>query len=208
MIDPALFKEGQRLPLIDVFYTIQGEGYHTGKAAYFIRLGGCDIGCRWCDTKFAWHPDLFDLTDIQDIVSSAATYPAKAVVVTGGEPLSYPLDKLAALLKKNDLESFLETCGAYPITGQWDWVCLSPKQHKPPLPELYQQADELKAIIETQDDILFAEACARKVRPNCLLYLQPEWRSFQDSIRMIVDYVKVHPQWQVSLQAHKFMKIP
>lgn len=200
--------EGKELPLVEQFYTLQGEGFHTGKAAYFIRIGGCDIGCRWCDSKISWSPGIHRMVPVQEIVDQVLATPARAVVVTGGEPTLYDLSPLCTALKKHRIETFIETSGAYQLTGAWDWVCLSPKRNVHPLGENYKRADELKAIIYEDEDIAWAEECAKKVNDSCLLYLQPEWSRYALNIDKIVDYAKNHPQWMVSLQSHKFMKIP
>lgn len=203
-----LFEGGKKLPLVEDFYTIQGEGYHTGKAAYFIRLGGCDIGCSWCDAKFTWNRHLHPLVSAGEIAERAVSFPARAVVVTGGEPSSYPLDYLCRLLRDNAIETYVETSGAYPLTGEWDWICLSPKRQSPPQPEIYARADELKVIIYDAADIEWAEENSRLVGDKCRLYLQPEWSRYEEIIPMVVDYVKINPRWNISLQAHKFMHIP
>ena len=200
--------DGTQLPLVEEFYTLQGEGYHTGKAAYFIRIGGCDVGCSWCDTKFSWQADLHPLTDTLKIVDNAVSYSAKAVVVTGGEPLSYNLDILCKGLKEHNVETYLETSGAYPLSGIWDWICLSPKKNLPPVPEIYSKADELKMIVQKEADFEWAEINRKKVSKNCKLFLQPEWSRYKEIIDPLVEYVKQHPEWQISLQAHKFMHIP
>ncbi len=200
--------EGEQLPLVEHFFTLQGEGYHTGKAAYFIRLGGCDVGCRWCDTRFSWDPGLHPLVETDRIVGYAVDSGSKAVVVTGGEPLMWNLDHLCNELKKHGISTFLETSGAYPVTGEWDWICLSPKKNMPPGEDVLTLAGELKVIIETEEDFDWAETCRRKVSKECKLYLQPEWSRFKDIIGEVVDYVKMNPAWSVSLQSHKYMKIP
>lgn len=199
---------GLKLPIIEKFYSIQGEGFHTGKAAYFIRIAGCDIACDWCDTKFSWnnHPEW--LMNIDEIVEIVTQFPAKAVVVTGGEPLSYNLDKLCESLKLNEIETYLETCGAYILTGSWNWICLSPKKQNPPLAEIYNKADELKVIIQSSEDFIWAEENAKKVNPDCKLFLQPEWSVFGEIIEEVVSYVKENPKWNISIQAHKYMHIP
>jgi 7-carboxy-7-deazaguanine synthase len=203
-----LFEEGRKLPLVEDFYTIQGEGYHTGKAAYFIRLGGCDIGCSWCDAKFTWNRHLHPLVITDEIVRRALEYPARSVVVTGGEPSAYPLEYLCNRLIDNGVETFVETSGAYPLTGRWNWICLSPKRNSPPLDDIYPRADELKVIIYDSDDLAWAEENAARVGKSCLLYLQPEWSRYEKNISGIVEYVKTNPLWHISLQAHKFMHIP
>lgn len=199
---------GRKLPLVEDFYTIQGEGYHTGKPAYFIRLGGCDVGCKWCDAKFTWNPKLFPPVDVDQIVDRASSYPAQAIVVTGGEPFLYPLDYLTDRLHAKGLKIFLETSGSHAPSGGFDWVCLSPKRQQPPVAEAYGLADELKVIIETEADFEWAEANAAKVGENCMLFMQPEWSRYEELIPQIVEYVKRNPRWNISVQTHKFMHIP
>lgn len=205
---PLIPADGSRLPLVEDFYTIQGEGFHSGKPAYFIRLGGCDVGCRWCDAKYTWNPKLYPPVDVAEIVARAAACPAQAIVITGGEPLLYPLGELTARLKAHGLEIFLETSGSHPFSGTFDWVCLSPKHRQHPLDEAYARADELKVIIESDADFEWAEACAAKVGGRCLLYVQPEWSVAGQMMPAIVEFVKANPRWNVSIQAHKYMHIP
>ena len=203
-----LLDEGRKLPLVEDFYTIQGEGFHSGKPAYFIRLGGCDVGCRWCDAKYTWNPKLYPPTEIHTVVDRAASYPARAIVLTGGEPLLYPLDPLCDALHDRGLEIFLETSGSHPFSGRFDWVCLSPKRQQPPLKEAYRQADELKVIIEDEEDFAWAEQNARAVSKKCRLFLQPEWSRSEEMMPKIVEYAKAHPEWSISIQSHKYMHIP
>jgi len=198
---------GELLPLMEEFYTIQGEGYHKGTAAYFIRVGGCDVGCHWCDVKESWNPDLHPPTDIEIIANNAATY-SKTIVVTGGEPLTWNMGPLTNKLKQKGLTIHIETSGAYPLTGDWDWICLSPKKRKLPTDEVYAKADELKMIIYNKDDFRFAEEEASKVGSQCKLYLQPEWSNRDKMVPLIVDYVMNNPKWVVSLQTHKYLNIP
>lgn len=202
------FEQGRKLPLVEDFYTIQGEGRHTGKPAYFIRLGGCDVGCAWCDARFTWNPRLFPLIDVDAIVERAASYPARSIVITGGEPLMYPLSYLTDKLYERGLEIFLETSGSHPISGSFDWICLSPKRQQPPLPEIFPLADELKVIIESEADFAWAEENAVKAEEGCLLYLQPEWSRYEQLVPVIVEYAKRNPRWNISVQTHKFMRIP
>lgn len=199
---------GALLPLVEDFYTIQGEGFHTGKPAYFIRLGGCDVGCKWCDAKYTWNPKLFPPTDIETVVRRAVECSAKSIVITGGEPLLYPLDPLTKRLKEEGLQIFLETSGSHPFSGTFDWVCLSPKRKQPPLPQAFDKANELKVIIETAEDFEWAEQNAERVSDKCLLYLQPEWSRSEVMMESIVEYAKSHPKWSISIQSHKFMHIP
>lgn len=196
------------LPLMEEFYTIQGEGFNTGKAAYFIRLGGCDVGCPWCDVKESWDAEKHPMTAADTIVQNAKKYPAKAVVITGGEPLIYNLDYLTAELKRNGIRTFIETSGAYPISGFWDWICLSPKKFKAPTPSVLAVADELKVIVFNQSDFKWAEEHAALVSADCKLYLQPEWSRANIVTPLIVDYVMQNPKWEVSLQTHKYLNIP
>ncbi|MCF8229877.1 MAG: 7-carboxy-7-deazaguanine synthase QueE [Bacteroidales bacterium] len=201
-------KDGRYLPLMEDFYTIQGEGYHTGKAAYFIRIGGCDVGCSWCDTKFSWNALKFPPVASDEVIKKIITCPARAVVVTGGEPSMYNLDYFTSELKKNNIQTFVETSGAYPLSGAWDWICLSPKKQSPPRKEIFSRADELKVIIHEDSDFAWAEENAKKVNNSCKLYLQPEWSVAPKIISRIVDYVMKDPGWNVSLQSHKYMRIP
>lgn len=202
------FCEGRRLPLVEDFYTIQGEGFHSGKPAYFIRLGGCDVGCSWCDAKYTWNPLSHPLVATDEIVERAASFEAQAIVITGGEPLLYPLDYLTQRLHAHGLEIFLETSGSHPLSGEFDWICLSPKRKQPPLAEAFAAASELKVIIETEEDLRWAEECAAKVGEKCMLFMQPEWSRSEQMTPTIVEYVKAHPQWNISIQIHKFMHIP
>ncbi len=204
----AIFEGGRKLPLVEEFYTVQGEGFHTGKAAYFIRIGGCDVGCSWCDTKFSWNAAWHPVVPAEEIVSHVMEHPAAAVVVTGGEPLMVNLDYLTGLLKEKGVETFLETSGVYPLSGEWDWICLSPKPHAPPRKEFLDQAHELKVIISTEQEIRWAGEISRKVSPGCRLYLQPEWSCREQMMPLIIDHVKQNPRWMISLQTHKYMRIP
>lgn len=203
-----LFEQGKLLPLMEDFYTIQGEGYNTGKAAYFIRLGGCDMGCWWCDVKESWDAALHPLTLSDAIIRRVMQNPARAVVVTGGEPVLYNLDYLCGKLKENGVVTYLETAGVRKLTGEWDWICLSPKKGSIPLLEYFSVANELKVIIHQESDLRWAELNAEKVHSSCHLYLQPEWSKYNLILPLIVDYIKVHPAWKISLQTHKFMNIP
>ncbi len=198
--------QGTLLPLMEEFYTIQGEGYHKGAAAYFIRVGGCDVGCHWCDVKASWDASTHPPTEIQSIVENAAKY--KTIVVTGGEPLMWPMGPLTQSLKNKGLQTHIETSGAYPLSGQWDWICLSPKKTALPLDEVYDQANELKVIVFNKHDLIFATEQAKRVHCDCKLFLQPEWSVREKVIPLIVDFVMENPQWKVSLQTHKYMNIP
>lgn len=201
-------EDGTLLPLMEEFYTIQGEGYHSGKAAYFIRLGGCDVGCHWCDVKESWDASIHPLTHADKIIENALQYPGKTVVITGGEPLIYNMDYLTKGLQKHGIKTFIETSGAYPLSGVWDWICLSPKKFKAPLVGITPLAGELKVIIFNKSDFSWAEQYAETVSNSCKLYLQPEWSKADEMIPLIVDYVKNNPKWEISLQTHKFLNIP
>lgn len=203
-----LLDGGRLLPLVEDFYTIQGEGFHSGKPAYFIRLGGCDVGCRWCDAKYTWNPKVFPPVDVDVIVERAVGCAAQAIVITGGEPLLYPLEILTSKLRERGLEIFLETSGTHPFSGEFDWVCLSPKRQMPPLAEAFGRAHELKVIVQSVEDFAWAEENARRVGRYCRLYLQPEWSVFEDIMPEIVEYAKANPKWSISIQTHKFMRIP
>lgn len=196
------------LPVMERFYTIQGEGFHQGKAAYFIRLGGCDVGCHWCDVKDSWDADKHPQLDINDITSEAARYPGKIAVITGGEPLLHQLDTLCKALHKKGLHTHIETSGSSPLSGSWDWITLSPKKFKAPLPEVVKQANELKVVIFNKSDFAWAEKFAAQVNKHCKLYLQPEWDRSAEMTPLIIDYIKEHPQWELSLQIHKYIQVP
>ena len=198
---------GHALPLMEAFYTIQGEGYHKGSAAFFIRIGGCDVGCHWCDVKESWDANLHPPTYIDEIVSQAKQY-SDTVVVTGGEPLMWNMSPLTEALQAAGMKTHIETSGAYPLSGVWDWVCLSPKKRMLPKPEIYKVADELKVIVYNKDDLQFAEKQAIGISKSCKLYLQPEWSKRDSAIPFIVDYVLKNPKWMASLQTHKYLKIP
>jgi organic radical activating enzyme len=196
------------LPLVEEFFSLQGEGYHTGKAAYFIRIGGCDVGCSWCDSRFSWNPNIHPMVNTDEIIEKALRSGTNSVVVTGGEPLMWDLDYLCKGLKKSNIKTFLETSGAYKLSGSWDWICLSPKKNMPPADEICGVADELKVIIQNSDDFEWAEKYRKMVNVDCRLFLQPEWGRFKDITPEIVSYIKQYPYWRMSLQAHKYMHIP
>jgi 7-carboxy-7-deazaguanine synthase len=200
--------EGIRLPLVEEFFSLQGEGFHTGKAAYFIRLGGCDVGCSWCDSRFSWNSNLHPMVETDAIIDHVVSSGTDSVVVTGGEPLMWSLDYLCSGLKKLKISTFIETSGAYPLSGEWDWICLSPKRNMPPVYEICKAADELKVIIEDKSDFEWAEKHREMVSNKSRLYLQPEWSRFETIIPEIVEYVKRNPVWRISLQVHKYMHIP
>lgn len=215
------------LPLMEAFYTLQGEGFHAGKAAYFIRLGGCDVGCHWCDVKESWSAEAHPRVAIEKIVANAAAFPARLAVVTGGEPLLHNLDELTRQLQVAGFQTNIETSGVHPLTGTWDWICFSPKKFKPPYRSnatatttasngsvatasnsVVAHADELKVVIYNKSDFEFAEQHAALVAKGCVLLLQPEWSRVHEMTPLIVEYVKNNPQWRISLQTHKYMDIP
>jgi 7-carboxy-7-deazaguanine synthase len=195
-------------PIVEHFYTLQGEGCYSGQAAYFIRLGGCDVGCVWCDTKESWDATAHQKFDIETIVNWVIDANAEMVVITGGEPLMHNLKPLTDAFAENEIGVNIETSGSHNFSGEFDWVCLSPKKFKKPLPEIYKKADELKMIVFNSSDFEFAEQEAKKVGEDCLLYLQPEWNKQETILPEIIAYIKENPQWQLSLQIHKMIKIP
>lgn len=196
------------LPVMESFYTIQGEGFHQGKAAYFIRLGGCDVGCVWCDVKDSWDADRHPKLDVENIVGEALKHPARLAVVTGGEPLMHDCSALTEYLHKAGFSTNIETSGSYPLTGKWDWICLSPKKFKAPLPEILPLANELKVVIYNKSDFAWAEKYAELVSSGCKLYLQPEWEKSALVTPMIIDYIMKNPKWEFSLQIHKYINVP
>ena len=198
----------EELPIMESFYTLQGEGFHSGKAAYFIRLGGCDVGCVWCDVKESWDANLHPKVSVQQLLSQVQENPGHLVVITGGEPLMHNLDNLTKVLKNHDLITNIETSGAHPLSGHWDWICFSPKKFKEPLPEFYDAANELKVIIFNKSDFDFAEKHAKKINKDCILYLQPEWDRKEQMMPLIIDYIKANPKWRMSIQTHKYLDIP
>ncbi|MEM9340790.1 MAG: 7-carboxy-7-deazaguanine synthase QueE [Bacteroidota bacterium] len=200
--DPAF------LPVMESFYTIQGEGFYTGSPAYFIRLGGCDVGCHWCDVKESWDASLYGWVAVSEMVSQAKASGAQLVVITGGEPLMYDLSLLTKELRKAGLKTNVETSGAHPLSGEWDWICLSPKKFKKPLDEFYNHLDELKVIVFNKSDFSWAQQHANKRSVESKLYLQPEWSKAKEMTPLIVDFVKENPKWQISIQTHKYIDVP
>jgi 7-carboxy-7-deazaguanine synthase len=200
------------LPVMEHFYTLQGEGFHQGRAAYFIRLGGCDVGCVWCDVKDSWdataHPAMSVDEMVDAVVKKTPAYKGGLVVITGGEPLMHNLDVLTAALHAKGFETNIETSGAHPLSGHWNWICLSPKKFKTPLQEVVPFANELKVVVFNQSDFVWAEQYAALVSPACKLYLQPEWDKAATVTPMIIEYIKEHPEWQLSLQIHKYINVP
>jgi organic radical activating enzyme len=207
-MDHKLLSLGIHLPIVEEFYTLQGEGLQAGRAAYFVRIGGCDVACEWCDTKESWNPSMFPPQPVDDLVERAAAYAAKAIVVTGGEPLTWNLGYLCDELKKKDMTTFLETSGSQELSGTWDWICLSPKKNAPPLPDIFAFASELKVVIHDDSDFIWAEENADKTAPSTALLMQPEWSRREIMIPRIIDYIMKNPKWRISLQTHKWLKIP
>jgi len=197
-----------QLTVMEHFYTLKGEGYHQGKAAYFIRLGGCDVGCVWCDVKDSWDAEKHPKYEIQNLIEEVKKTPAQIVVITGGEPLMHNLDELTAALKEAGLQTNIETSGAHPLSGTWDWICLSPKKFKAPLPEVVPHANELKVVIFNKSDFDWAEKYASQVSPSCKLYLSPEWDKREQVTPLMINYIKANPKWELSLQIHKYINLP
>ena len=197
-----------KLPVMEHFYTLQGEGVFQGKAAYFIRLGGCDVGCVWCDVKDSWDSGKHPLWLIDDLVAEVKATPTEIVVITGGEPLMHDLTALTAALKKAGVRTHMETSGSSPLSGTWDWITLSPKKFKAPLPKVLPHASELKVVVYNKSDFAWAEQWAAQVSPQCKLFLQPEWSRADAVTPMLIDYIKAHPKWQLSLQIHKYINVP
>lgn len=196
------------LPVMEQFYTLQGEGFHQGRAAYFIRLGGCDVGCVWCDVKESWDASKHPLVPIDALVDEVKKNPGEIVVITGGEPLMHDLSVLTKTLRQAGLKTHIETSGAHPLSGQWDWICLSPKKFKAPLPGILPKANELKVVVFNRSDFDWAEKYAAVVSPACKLYLQPEWDRAAEMTPLIIDYIKANPKWELSLQIHKYINVP
>lgn len=197
-----------KLPIMEAFYTLQGEGFHNGRAAYFIRLGGCDVGCVWCDVKESWDASIHPQKSVGEIIDEAKVFAGRLAVITGGEPLMYDLTELTHKLKEEGFKTNIETSGVYQMSGTWDWVCFSPKKFKEAHPSIFTQANELKVIVYHKSDFAFAEKYAKVVNTDCELMLQPEWGKQDKMLPEIIDYVKANPKWRISLQTHKFMNIP
>lgn len=193
---------------MEAFYTIQGEGFHQGRAAYFIRLGGCDVGCFWCDVKESWDASAHPQLAVEEIIEGAIQYPGRLAVVTGGEPLLHNLDELTRQLHAIGFETNIETSGSSPLSGKWDWICLSPKKFKAPVPSNLSSANELKVVIYNRHDFEWAETYAAQVSDSCKLYLQPEWEKSALVTPLIIDYIKANPKWELSLQVHKYINVP
>ena len=204
----TLVDKGLMLPLMEAFYTVQGEGHYSGTPAFFLRIGGCDVGCHWCDVKESWDANLHPPTHIDDMLTNVQSTPAKTVVITGGEPLMWDMGPLTELLNKNGISVHIETSGAYPLSGRFDWICLSPKKNSPPQKAIIPLADELKVIVHNLNDFKWAEEFSEQCHNNCKLFLQPEWSKEKEMMPKIIDYVMNNPEWNISLQTHKYMGIP
>ena len=201
-------ENGKKIPLMESFLSIQGEGFFSGKSSYFLRIGGCDVGCHWCDVKESWDPSIHPLTKVDDIIDKIKQYSVKIVVVTGGEPLMYNLDYLCQSLKLLDIKIHLETSGAYKLSGNFDWICLSPKKTLKPLKNIYDISDELKIIVSNKNDLKWAQDQKKLVGDECKLYLQPEWSKKEIILPQIIDFVSINSEWSISLQSHKYMNLP
>ena len=203
-----ILEGGRKLPVMEEFYTLQGEGYNMGKASYFVRIGGCDVGCSWCDSKESWDHKLFPPVNIEGIIENIKENKADTIVVTGGEPSLYPLDHFTSRLHEEGIVTMIETSGAHQLSGKWDWICLSPKKYSPPKGDIYNRANELKVIIKTEADLRWAEANAELVSESALLFLQPEWSVAESIMPILTNYIMKNPNWRMSLQSHKYMGIP
>jgi organic radical activating enzyme len=206
--DRLALEKGELLPLMEAFHTLQGEGFHSGKSAYFLRIGGCDVGCHWCDVKESWDPMKHPLVSTEKIIRDISDVNIDTVVITGGEPLMWNLSYLTRLLRDMSLEVHLETSGAYPLNGDFDWICLSPKKQQPPLDEIKKAANELKIIVNAKNDLIWAEKQRIDLADECKLYLQPEWSKKDEILPLIIEFVKNNSDWTISLQTHKYINIP
>lgn len=198
----------QSYPVMELFYSLQGEGYHQGKAAFFIRLAGCDVGCVWCDVKDSWDASKHPVLSIEEIVAAAAAHPSRIAIVTGGEPLLHQLDPLTTALKAAGFQTHIETSGSSPMSGSWDWVCLSPKKFKAALPEAIKAANELKVVVFNNSDFAFANSFVNDVDADCKKYLQPEWEKSDTMTPLVIEYIKSNPSWELSAQLHKYIQVP
>ena len=198
----------QSYPVMELFYSLQGEGYHQGKAAFFIRLAGCDVGCVWCDVKDSWDASKHPVLSVEEIVAAAAAHPSRIAIVTGGEPLLHQLDPLTTALKAAGFQTHIETSGSSPMSGSWDWVCLSPKKFKAPLPESVKAADELKVVVFNKSDFDWANSFVNDVNTDCKKYLQPEWDKSDAMTPLVIEYIKQDPSWELSAQLHKYIQVP
>ncbi len=203
-----LVRKGTHLPVMEEFYSLQGEGFNTGKPAYFIRIGGCDIGCHWCDVKESWEAAIHPIKPVEEVVKNVVENGVKSVVITGGEPAQYHLELLTSMLKENGIEIFLETSGAFEIKGFFDWICVSPKKRQLALEDNLKKANELKVIVYNKHDFQFAEEMSKKVKRHCHLFLQPEWSKREVLLPEIIRYIQKNTKWRLSLQTHKYIHIP
>lgn len=197
-----------KLPVMERFYTLQGEGRYAGQAAYFIRLSGCDVGCHWCDVKESWDISEDQYVETDDLVTEVRDAQAKIVVITGGEPFTHDLSVLTFKLQCLGIKTHVETAGVFPITGKWNWICLSPKKFKPALPQYFALADELKVIVYNHSDLEWAEQQRSKLNSTALTYLQAEWSKAPELSPVLVNYIKNNPEWILSIQTHKYLAIP
>ena len=195
-------------PVMELFYSLQGEGYHQGKAAFFIRLAGCDVGCVWCDVKDSWDASKHPVLSVEEIVAAAAAHPSRIAIVTGGEPLLHQLDPLTTALRAAGFQTHIETSGSSPMSGSWDWVCLSPKKFKAPLPESVKAADELKVVVFNKSDFDWANSFVNDLAADCKKYLQPEWEKSDAMTPLVIEYIKQNPIWELSAQLHKYIQVP
>ncbi len=193
---------------MELFYSLQGEGYHQGKAAFFIRLAGCDVGCVWCDVKDSWDASKHPVLSVEEIVAAAAAHPSRIAIVTGGEPLLHQLDPLTTALRAAGFQTHIETSGSSPMSGSWDWVCLSPKKFKAALPEAIKAANELKVVVFNNSDFAFANSFVNDVDADCKKYLQPEWEKSDAMTPLVIEYIKANPSWELSAQLHKYIQVP
>jgi organic radical activating enzyme len=193
---------------MELFYSLQGEGYHQGKAAFFIRLAGCDVGCVWCDVKDSWDASKHPVLSVEEIVAAAAAHPSRIAIVTGGEPLLHQLDPLTTALRAAGFQTHIETSGSSPMSGSWDWVCLSPKKFKAPLPESVKAADELKVVVFNKSDFDWANSFVNDLAADCKKYLQPEWEKSDAMTPLVIEYIKHNPSWELSAQLHKYIQVP
>ena len=195
-------------PVMELFYSLQGEGYHQGKAAFFIRLAGCDVGCVWCDVKDSWDASKHPVLSVEAIVAAAAAHPSRIAIVTGGEPLLHQLEPLTTALKTAGFQTHIETSGSSPMSGSWDWVCLSPKKFKAALPEAIKAANELKVVVFNKSDFDWANSFEKELPVDCKKYLQPEWEKSDAMTPLVIEYIKANPSWELSAQLHKYIQVP
>ncbi|MBK7692250.1 MAG: 7-carboxy-7-deazaguanine synthase QueE [Bacteroidetes bacterium] len=192
---------------METFYSIQGEGFYQGHAAFFIRLAGCDVGCVWCDVKESWDAEKHEMRSIDSLLEEVQKTNAEIVIITGGEPLMYDCGPLTEALQQAGYKTHLETSAAYPLSGKWDWICVSPKKFKAPLIEVLAKANELKVVVFNQSDFEWALHHSKKVSENCILFLQPEWSKEKELLPKMTEFIQQHRQWKLSLQIRKYMGV-